>query len=67
MAFERVRGAAHNGVGDDEHSWAVDGARQRKWHQEEEEEDEEEETGYEEEEKVREGTPAGIGKGHEEE
>ena len=45
-AFERVRGATGDGVGDDEHSWAVDGARQLKWHskkQEEEEEEEEEE------------------------
>ena len=30
--FERVRGASSDGVGDDEHSWAVDGARQLKWH-----------------------------------
>ena len=31
-AFERVLGASEEGVGDDEHSWAVDGARQCKWH-----------------------------------
>ena len=31
-AFARVLGASGEGVGDDEHSWAVDGARQRKWH-----------------------------------
>ena len=31
-AFERVGGATGDGVGDDEHSWAVDGARQLKWH-----------------------------------
>ena len=31
-SFECVRGASSNGVGDDEHSWAVDGARNRKWH-----------------------------------
>jgi solute carrier family 25 (adenine nucleotide translocator) protein 4/5/6/31 len=30
--FLRVPGASNNGVGDDAHSWAVDGARQRKWH-----------------------------------
>ena len=30
--FERVRGASNDGVGDNEHSWAVDGARQLKWH-----------------------------------
>ena len=30
--FERMRGASNHGVGDDEHSCAVDGARQRKWH-----------------------------------
>jgi hypothetical protein len=29
--FERVRGA-FNGVGDDEHTWAVDCARQLRWH-----------------------------------
>jgi hypothetical protein len=34
--FERVRGASSDGVGDDEHSWAVDGARQLKWHNGEE-------------------------------
>ena len=27
-----MRGASNHGVGDDEHSCAVDGARQRKWH-----------------------------------
>ena len=31
-AFERVGGYTSVGVGDDEHSWAVDGARQLKWH-----------------------------------
>jgi hypothetical protein len=31
-AFERMRGATDDGVGDDAHSWAVDGARQLKWH-----------------------------------
>jgi len=30
--FARVLGASCNGVGDDAHSWAVDGTRQRKWH-----------------------------------
>ncbi len=32
-AFERVDGYSGAGVGDDAHSWAVDGARQRKWHE----------------------------------
>ena len=27
-----MRGASSDGVGDDEHSWSVDGARQLKWH-----------------------------------
>ena len=31
-AFGRVLGASGEGVGDDAHSWAVDGTRQRKWH-----------------------------------
>ena len=31
-AFAGVLEASGEGVGDDEHSWAVDGARQRKWH-----------------------------------
>ena len=35
-AFERVLEASGEGAGDDEHSWAVDGARQRKWHNGEE-------------------------------
>ena len=30
--FLHVLGASNNGVGDDAHSWAVDGARQRRWH-----------------------------------
>ena len=30
--FERVLGKSNQGVGDDAHSWSVDGARQRKWH-----------------------------------
>jgi hypothetical protein len=30
--FERVCGFSNDGVGDDQHSWAVDGARQLKWH-----------------------------------
>ena len=30
--FERVRGASSDGVGDNEHSWAVDGGRQIKLH-----------------------------------
>ncbi len=34
--FERVCGASSDGVGDNEHSWAVDGARQLKWHNGEE-------------------------------
>ena len=28
----RVLGASGEGVGDDAHSWAVDGTRQNKWH-----------------------------------
>jgi len=31
-AFERSRGKAADGVGDDEASWAVDGCRQSLWH-----------------------------------
>ncbi len=31
-AFGRVLGETLQGVGDDAHSWAVDGTRQRKWH-----------------------------------
>ena len=34
--FERVLEASGEGVGDNEHSWAVDGARQLKWHNGEE-------------------------------
>jgi hypothetical protein len=30
--FARVLGASGEGLGDDAHSWAVDGTRQRKWH-----------------------------------
>ena len=30
--FERVRGSSNEGVGNDAHSWAVDGERQLKWH-----------------------------------
>jgi hypothetical protein len=31
-AFERMLGSSSDGVGDDDKSWAVDGARQLKWH-----------------------------------
>ena len=31
-SFEAVRGSSGGGVGDDEYSWAVDGARQLRWH-----------------------------------
>ena len=31
-AFQRVPEVSHDGVGDDGHSWAVDGTRQLKWH-----------------------------------
>jgi hypothetical protein len=31
-AFGRVLGASGEGVGDDAHSWAVDGTRQLQWH-----------------------------------
>ena len=30
--FAAIRGRSHEGVGDDSFSWAVDGARKRKWH-----------------------------------